>query len=86
MTAPRRAWPREGRRCRERHKQNEEESNGLRLPSQELSLDQVQERRRRVAVYKPSGFKAGDERKAKAVLERIENLIAAGKQVAGDGP
>jgi integrase len=36
--------------------------------------------------YKPSGFKLGDERKAKGLLERLENLVAAGKQVGSQGP
>jgi hypothetical protein len=35
---------------------------------------------------KPSGFKAGDERKARGLLERVENVIAAGQQVKSDGP
>jgi hypothetical protein len=36
--------------------------------------------------YKPSGFKVGDERQARALVERIENLIAAGKDIGSDGP
>ncbi len=36
--------------------------------------------------YKPSGFKVGDERKAKALLERVENLVVTGKRAGGDGP
>jgi hypothetical protein len=36
--------------------------------------------------YKASGFKVGDERKAKALLERVENLVDAGQEVGGDGP
>lgn len=35
---------------------------------------------------KASGFKVGDERKAKAVLERVENLVGAGHEAKSDGP
>jgi integrase len=35
---------------------------------------------------KASGFKVGDERKAKALLERVENLVSAGQSAKNDGP
>jgi len=36
--------------------------------------------------FKPSGFKLGQEKDAKALLRRIENLVEAGKKVSADGP
>jgi len=36
--------------------------------------------------YQASGFKLGDERKAEALLLRIENLVESGEDVAKDGP
>ena len=36
--------------------------------------------------YQASGFKVGDERKAEALLLRIENLVESGEDVAKDGP
>jgi broad specificity phosphatase PhoE len=35
---------------------------------------------------KPSGFRVGQERKARELLGRVESLIAAGASPLGDGP
>jgi len=35
---------------------------------------------------RPSGFKVGEEKKAKDLLRRIENLVEAGVEVGGGGP
>lgn len=67
--------------------QHEKESpDGMRLRPQQVALAEVQKNEAGQIKYKSSGLKVGQEAEARALLERIENMVREGKRVGNDGP